>query len=503
MFKKLGLPNPDLLKSHSFTAVNQQLINQNTDLIEEEKKLIKASNQFQLNLAVSDTEKKVIGTEDVVFFRIDLQSNISKREWSVYHRYSDFYELNTVFNKYYVNPPQLSLNLQMKFSNLKETIQYQTIFNTFLLKVISRPDLINSIYTIKFLQLENHYQDIALYQLYLLYHLKDELKLPIKCAYLYEETNLLILALGESSLSNLPLSIINPLTNVFSKISSNWSFGFKSLSSSQTHFSGQLVIYNILKDHRGLNHFEPLYTKILPSVPCSLNYFKEKNNMFIGMENGEIAIFKLYITESSSETKDLAEELNTIKIHRNPIIGVYANYNQGYVYSFSRGKHMKMSDLNTQTLIKDIPITARDVVIMKYDPRWGRVILSDDCGSLYIIDIFSNPLTPQVVSTIVNNLTNVTCFKTYFSDDFFIMGTRLGKCSFFKIRNYNQNIIKQEHMPCTTQIDIIKVKEINLKSCIAIRDVVINKKSEVFIGLANGSIAVYVHEDNNPECKLY
>ena len=50
-------------------------------------------------------------------------------------------------------------------------------------------------------------------------------------------------------------------------------------------------------------------------------------------------------------------------------------------------------------------------------------------------------------------------------------------------------------------LSLIKKIELNLDSSIKIKSVKFTLRNEILISLSNGSIAVYSHDDEYPECK--
>ena len=79
--------------------------------------------------------------------------------------------------------------------SISDLMKQKDYLNEYLNEIINRPDLLTSPYAIHFLKLENHFPDIDVYKPMTLYDLKDELELPISCAYYHEEANLLFLLL--------------------------------------------------------------------------------------------------------------------------------------------------------------------------------------------------------------------------------------------------------------------------------------------------------------------
>lgn len=443
-------------------------------------------NQFQLSSYISNFETKIVGAEEVIYFKIDLYSNITKNDWSVYHKYNDFYELNLIFKKYFVQAPNFPGQNFSRLGNLSELIHRKEGLNNYLREVINRVDLLTSVYCIKFLKLENHYPDISLYHPLLMYNLENELELPISCAYFYEETNLLFLGMGKPN--------ENYLGGLLSKVKSGLSF-FKK-TNPQKVICGQLVIYNIIKNYQGLTHFEPLYSKPLFSECVSINYYKEKNCLCLGLNDGTVQLYKVYTTESTQESQgQFVIEAGIVSCHKAPIVGSIVNFNYGYIYTIARETYIKISELNYQTLMKEIPITKRNVTQMSYNSSQGRLILGDEGGSVYIIDLVSNVLLPQVCKIVNCQPTPICSLSCDYVENRIFVGFKGGNVTLYKLNNYYDKF--------SGNTNLIKVKDFSISKEVNVNQVIINGKNEMLFALSNGSVLVFTDNFNNPECKLY
>lgn len=443
-------------------------------------------NKYQLSACVSNFETKLAGAQEVILFKIDLYSNISKNEWSVFHDYNSFYKLNAIFVKFYAKAPYFPGQSFTRLTNLTELIHQKEALNIYIKEVVNRPDLLTSPYAIHFLKLENHYHDINLYKPLDMYDLKDELDLPISCAYFHEQTNLLFLGMGKPK-SSLMGGILNRVKG--------FSF-FKSSAPSQV-ICGQLVVYNIIKNYQGLTHFEPLYSKPLYSECVAMNYYREKNCLVLGLNNGTVALFKVYITESTEESGgEFIIEAGSLSCHKGPIVGAIVDFQYGYIYTMAREVSIKISELNYQKLMREFVITKRNMTVMKYDSDYGRIIIGDEGGSIYVVDIQATPLTPKVMRVISCGIGYISCIYFNPSENIMFVGFKEGNVSIYKIMHYAEN------KGLGSMIDFSKIKEISFGNKTSVNDIVITHKNEMLFAMANGSIYVYTDDCNNPECKI-
>jgi hypothetical protein len=176
-------------------------------------------------------------------------------------------------------------------------------------------------------------------------------------------------------------SFAGKITSIFSQISI---FSNKTIAENSP---GLLFIYNIITSHSGEFHFELLHRKALSSEVSSINFYEGNNILFVGMNNGNISINKIYINESSRITRELVEDKGILKAHKHRVVGACINYSIGYIYSIAREKTLNISEVNYQSFMKSIPISKKELSGLVHDESLNRLFLSDDAGSVWIIDL--------------------------------------------------------------------------------------------------------------------
>ena len=454
--------------------INQKLFKK--DNIENENKEI--INQFQLTINIVDHIMKVIGTEEVMYYKINIYSSLSTKNWNIYHKYAEFLDLYEVLNKFYINCPKF--NFPKKINKITQILsehrQLIEMLDNFLNSIIVRQDLLSSKYVINFLKLENHYNGISLFQPMELYELNDNIQFEVSKMFYYQKARLLFIGTGLSK-----NSLVDGLT---SKIHSL----FKKNSSSFKAIKGQILIYNIISSHNGEIMFIELFHKELYSEVSSLDYFLEKNCLCIGMSNGEVQLYKIYTNESSDISKDFVEFSGKIICHFTPILGCLINFQVGYIYTFAKNDEaIKISEVNYQSYMKSSLIINNKLLDIDSSISDERILICDIKGNVHIIDITQNYLEPKVIQVIYNMIEpkKLTLFKIQYIKEcnFLFVGENDGQLFIYYIDDFT----------------IKKVKDINLFTIIEIRDVVVNEKNELYVGLSNGSIVIYKHRFNNPD----
>ena len=199
---------------------------------------------------------------------------------------------------------------------------------------------------------------------------------PINSFYYDKRTSLLFLGLFNPSLSG---KINNYFSNFFSG------------NTKEENSPGFLLIYNIIKNNSGAHHFEPIYQKSLSSSVSSIN-FSPENLLILGLASGTLIINKVFINESSKVSRDLLEEVCQIKAHKKKIVGVCINQSLGYVYSFAAEGSIVISEMNYGSVMKTFPLSKKEITDVNYDDKWGRAFCTDEAGSIWIVDLVSNPV---------------------------------------------------------------------------------------------------------------
>ena len=213
------------------------------------------------------------------------------------------------------------------------------------------------------------------------------------------------------------------------------------------------------------------------------------------MNDGTINLYKIFINENTEESQgQFLIEAGNFQAHNVKIIGTIINFNQGYIYTIANENYIKIFDLNYKTLLKEYLIAIKSISSMIYDEKLGRVILGDEGGNVYIIDIISNPINPQIIIKFtVSTETMITTIYFNIDNNIMIFGVKGGKVLFYKINNYDGKNCKYN------KVEFNKIKEMNISPMVTINKIVLTERGEMLFALSNGSINVYYDNDQIPE----
>ena len=446
-------------------------------------------NKYGIAVCVNNSESKMSGMEETVFYIINLYSKLSNKSWTVSHKYMDFFELNLIFDKYYVNPPFFPNGTLIGNEGVTDINNRKSILNQYIKDVCNRSDLMTSIYCVKFLKLENHFPALMSHYPKELYYFKDQLVLPISVSYFFEKANLLFLGCGKEY-----KTVFNSLLD---KVKGFSPFNFGSSSNKQlklkknTQVKGQFVIINIIKNFQNKYLFEPLYAQPLYTQCSSINFFQEKSCLTIGMYDGSVNIYKIFINETTPETQgNLVVEAGIFQAHLKPIIGTVVNFINGYIYTMSKENCIKIFDINYQNFIKSVSITVKPMTTMHYDEKAKMLIIGDEMGRFYFIDVFQDPVFPSILKTFKGRADS-PINKIFFTKDkeTMIASNKTGIVNIYSVYGFNsRNKINVEHN-----------KTLNVSRKYEINDIGFTERGELLLAMDNGSIMVYYRDTDNIE----
>ena len=489
----------------------------------DEKTGLPIVSEYQLNCIIDDFKDRVVGKEHVVFYKIELFSSLSGRRWDLYHSYSEFYDLYLVYKKYFLDIPDINFG---KFSHkiVNQPLVHRELIsklNLFINSIIKKPALITSIYIINFLKLQNHFSDILIYKPYLMYDSKNDTmnesafnlnKLSINAIYYIKAPKLLLIGTGlnEDSFYN---SVKNKISKLFK--TQDPSYGTYGTTNSNNVSRGQFIIYNIIKNNNNQVMFVELKSIDVISEIIKFDFWPEKNYISLGLKNGQILLFKIFISETSNVSMEILEYIGTINEHFSKPLCCIINFKYGYTYSFGQyEKTIKICDLNYQNLVKEIDIfkdkKSKGFICVDYTISLEYVYIQDDNGSIYFIDIISdyaNPFIVQEFPKFLPNDKNSLGEKDkgkiiQIKNSFYLLIGGVNKDKKNKeciLSIYLIQLGEIDYNEVNEKINLMKLREVYIGGFVTITDVNINNNEDIIISLSNGSVSIFNKSYSYPE----
>ena len=500
---------------------NYNYTTDNNDLYEED--------DYQISCKIDEYKDRVIGKEHIIFYKIELSSLLSGKKWDVYRSFQEFNDLYLIYQKLFLDVPTIIWTNSKTIR--KEPIVHRQLIsqlNSFINDILKKPALLTSSFIIDFLELQNHYNDIIIYKPLLRYDSNcDEMynnNLCINTVLFLEESKLLLVGTGlgkeEKIEDNNNINNNDGNSKYFGIINKIGKMFKKDKEEIINICKGKFYIYNIIHNNNGEIMLVEINCLEVISEIVKIEFWEENNIITLGLNNGQILIFKLYIKEINISSPEILEYIGTINYHTTPPLCCIINFKAGYSYSFAKYENgVKICELNYQSLMKELSIYNKDfkqnkknkgIICVDYTISFEYIYIQDDEGSIFFIDIITDPLNPYIVCS----------FKKYLKNGKNIEGEKnLGKIKQIKNCYYlfvgesdvdNKNtknkyilniylILIDEYNPNNEPVQLIKMKEIYIYGLITITNIEINNKEDIIISLSNGSICIYNHTCNTPE----
>jgi len=208
-----------------------------------------------------------------------------------------------------------------------------------------------------------------------------ELPLGIRDFHYINDKGLLFLALSD-------MKITSRLDSYLTNVSMPWE------KKNDTYVTvGALLFYRVgLREKDGEWVFTRLWAKNYPVQTNILFWAHEKQNMFLGMDNGRIYVYSITNKEMS-----LTEEVE-IKAHTKRVMGISYDPDTNYVMSIAEDGKFKCSDVASEEAVHEVAVGKSGLKVMIQDKDNKRLFIGDGDGSVHIIKYTSFP--PELIASV-------------------------------------------------------------------------------------------------------
>lgn len=245
----------------------------------------------------------------------------------------------------------------------------------------------------------------------------------------------------------------------------------------------------MIQSKHGETVLHPVYETDFQSGVSYLQFDKVNHILVLGMESGEVKMLRVYITENSYITKNLVDEVASIKVHKSKVIGVEIDFTSGYVFSISNDPNLEISEYNYQSKIKTLKISNYNLTCLLYNQSNHLLVISDNSGSLYFYSV-SSPILPKKLQSIHSQFSPVCYLKLSHDDSLLIAGCVTGEIHTFKVFVSRDGMQMEQLASYVTQDNMKVIKGVDTKDYF-------------IVGSVNGSISVFSKDSNRyPECKI-
>lgn len=334
-----------------------------------------------IGVTVPEFLEKYIDKKTITFYKIEVTNHFSKTNWTLEKRYSDFDSLNKALIKVLPSVPVLPPKTVFKMSSYESLTKRRLELEQYLQDCVCRKDVLNTAEFSGFLEIDKHSPELEMNAPKEISELHG-LPLGVRDFYYSSEDEVLFMVCSE-------MSVVSRTDSRITNIKLPWE---KKGEQSNVPI-GSAFCYKVTRAKEGFN-FIKTWAKAFPTQTGVLNWDPDSTTFSIGLDDGKIIFYKLQTESKFSEF----EELCTIKPHKNRVMGLGFDVQNGYIYSCSSDKTFVVSDINYQSSMNEIRRDNFGFTGMVYDKPNSRIFLTNDGGLLSVY--MTNSYPPVEVLTI-------------------------------------------------------------------------------------------------------
>ena len=239
-----------------------------------------------------------------------------------------------------------------------------------------------------FLELEKHSPDLSYNAPTKLYE-HTELPLGVRDFYYYKEKNLMFIVCCD-------MNIASRVDAYITNVNLPWE------KKTDAHISvGAVFAFRVVPVKDTSYVFEKLWAKSFPEQTGVVNFDKESNTIEVGLDSGSIVFYR-----TSEDSQFLQyDEVCKLKPHKDRVMGLAYNHQQGYIYSCGSDQKFFLSELNYLSNVTQIAENPNGgYTAMEYDHPNNRIFLTDEGGCISVYMTQTYP--PSLVNLIHTHSTN-------------------------------------------------------------------------------------------------
>jgi len=333
------------------------------------------------SLAVPKYKETVENNKPVVFYIVEINKKTGEK-WTIEKRFKEFDELNKSLKKVYGNLPELPQKTLFSLKTSSDIEGRREKIEKYLQTLITRTDTLSSEPLKRFLQVENFAPEVTVSPPKLLGDITN-LVLGVRDFHYQPDQGIFFTAISD-------MSVTSRVDSYLTNMKMPWE---KEVPPGTTVTVGAVECYlqtGKLEDVK----FEKLWTKTFQTQVIVLHWDQATCNLLVGKDDGTVTILKV-----SSELNYIKyDEVSTLKLHAQRVMGVYLDSISEYIYTIGEDKKLMIHDMNKNTKVEEITVGSAMLTVLLADKENKRLFISNRNGQVFIYDI--SPKTPVLLHTV-------------------------------------------------------------------------------------------------------
>jgi WD40 repeat protein len=374
-----------------------------------------------IGITVLSYSEKQVDKKSVIFYNVEVKSNITQNTWVIDKRYSEFFAMHEKLSKLFPRLPTIPGKTIGKVKSESALTKRKELLEIFLRECVKRRDILRHPDFQQFLELDENAPEVVGNTINLVYEYK---KLPMGVRDFIVVPHREIMLVCCSNMDIVSRSKIK-LTN--------FAFGKRKGDDCKIPM-GAAFIYQCKPDEKEIYKIHKIWAHAFPVQTGVISWEDEHELYSIGLDDGRVLAFKAEPNTHYLEMKKICE----LCFHTDRVMGVAIDPKTFQIYTCSTDKTFYTTDL-TKTKVENILISKSNAgytnLIM--DAKNRRVFLTNESGELTVYSLETSP--PSLVRSLqTSSLSSIRAFHADFFNNYLFTGNVGGKICIMNLPPQNK-----------------------------------------------------------------
>lgn len=368
-----------------------------------------------LGISMPSFTEKYIDKKTVTFFHIDVQSRISKKEWGLDKRYSEFKKLHDILSPLIPNLPAIPPTTFFKVSSYEALTKRRLDLERFLRFCVERKDVLHQKEFRAFLDIDKEAPEIIGNEVALNFEYTN-VPLGVRDFLFVPHKEILLMCCSDMNIISRADSMIT-----------NFSFPWEKKTDSHIPLGAAFIYQCKPNDSKYIVH--KIWAKSFPIQTGVLSWEDEEEVFSVGLDNGRIYCFK---AKPNTHYLDM-EMILELPLHKDRVMGLGYDKDNKVIYSCSTDKTFYLTDLKqnppSPILLK---LSRAGYTNLKFDKKNERIFLTNGIGELTVFLTTTSPPT-EVLNLQSSSLSSIRALHIDDINHYLFTGSVNGKINIFNL----------------------------------------------------------------------
>ena len=380
-----------------------------------------------IGITVLSYSEKQVDKKSVIFYNVEVKSNITQNTWVIDKRYSEFFAMHEKLNKLFPRLPTIPGKTLSKVKSESALTKRKDLLQIFLRECVKRRDILAHPDFQQFLELDENAPEVVGNTINLVYEYK-KLPMGVRDFIVVPHKEIMLVCCSN-------MDIISR-----SKISlTNFAFG-KSKGEDCQIPMGAAFIYQCKPDPKEIYKIHKIWAKAYP-VQTGVIHWEDKNEIYsVGLDDGKVYSYKGVPKTHYLQMNKICE----LCFHTDRVMGIAIDPETLRIYTCSTDKTFYSTDL-TKNTVENILINTSisGYTNLEMDVKNRRIFLTNETGELNVYNL--NTFPPSLVRNLqTSSIGAIRAFHVDYKNNYIFTGNVDGKICIMNLPPQNKERLISE-----------------------------------------------------------